>query len=194
MITATQGKKINMVGFEKTKAFLKEVLDRNVLNEDIKPYYENTYNILTINLNLQKEVINLVDQYDSFINKKRGEDNNRFFPDDVDFVQSILAQLDYIQYKQLGNSIKGFDDFSYINEDLNTNSRVQEYVTPEVKGYIKEFSKDKEVLHQEIQKITYFKEQDKLTKEEHIDKVKERYNEMQRTYLQGLKEDIRNLD
>ncbi|WP_277674150.1 hypothetical protein [Piscibacillus halophilus] len=187
-------KNINMLAFEKTKSFLSQVAEKVRLDEDIKNNYKNALNTITNNLILQNELIELMDRYHLFIEQKRENDGNRFIPEDVEYVQTILATLDYIQYQQLNNELNTFDDFVQINEDLNYNSQVKELITSDVKRYITEFSKNKSALEQEIKKVTYFENQGNLTKEEHVQLVKESYKDTQRGYLKDLKKDLRNLD
>ncbi|WP_054752482.1 hypothetical protein [Piscibacillus salipiscarius] len=64
----TERKNINMIAYEKTKSFLKDIArDTGTIN---KPVFDKCLNTITSTLNLQTECIELVEEYESFMKKK----------------------------------------------------------------------------------------------------------------------------
>ncbi|GEL76471.1 hypothetical protein [Tenuibacillus multivorans] len=185
-------KNINMIAFHKVEDFIQKILSEGTLSHNEKGYFENCLKSIESGISLQQELIELMNQFEEF-EKRKNVEGNKFTKEDVDYIQDVLAEIDYIQFHQAVTDYKTIDDFNYIKNHIKQDKNIKGFVNNEIEKFIEEFSRNKDKLKKNIKTITYFENQENLTKEQHMRMVKKRYNDSQRNDLAKLKKDIRNL-
>ncbi|WP_218144040.1 hypothetical protein [Lentibacillus persicus] len=184
---------IDMTAFYKTRHFLDNVLKSAVLSQAEEAAY--TTCSITINkaIFLQSELNTLMEEYKRFVDMKEA-DGSKFTVKEIEYIQDILAELDYIQYNQLKSDYDTIDSFQDVKDSISQNEAVNKMAEPDHKKYIEEFARNKDKLKKDLESITYFDDQSTFTKTEHMKAVKNRFVEKQRKELETLKKDLRHPD
>ncbi|WP_067724813.1 hypothetical protein [Oceanobacillus damuensis] len=160
---------INMQPFNETKIAIRQILqEANLLMED-KIVYERCINFLSTAINLQNRLIELTNQFQKKMEIKEREGFSR---EDIDYILTTLAEIDYIQYIQLLDNYKRIDDFRQIKQNSERYPNMKSLLTTEVERHISEFASNKEKLQAEIQSISHFENMESFTKEQHMEAFK----------------------
>ncbi|MFD1851673.1 hypothetical protein [Oceanobacillus bengalensis] len=183
-----QRARINMDPFNRTWECLDKILHEITLSDEQKYNYEYCYQALSQTMELQKEQVKL---YDEFIQLMRMKIHEGFQTEDIDYMLNVSGEMDYIQYKQLTSEFNSIDKYKYISEDIHQKKELAKFVSFEVKRYLKQFASDKQKLQAEIQKVTYVDQMEKLTKEEHLELVKQKILREQEQGNINLRKEIR---
>ncbi|WP_100009945.1 hypothetical protein [Lentibacillus sediminis] len=181
---------IDMSPFRKTQSFLQNALENSELNQKEETEYRRALESMTKVLSFQQRFNDVMQEYQSFVDSKELE-GNQFTIKDVEYIQEVIAELDYLQYIQIKTNHDSIDTFRFINDNMSQNDSVKNISDHEYKRYVEEFSSDKDKLKQEIAAITYFDNQSSFTKEEHMQAVTNYFVENQESKLAGIKKDMR---
>ncbi|WP_054752488.1 hypothetical protein [Piscibacillus salipiscarius] len=178
--------KASMIGFENTEAHLKALLKRESLIEDEKKLMDILINMLREMINLQDQLSDLMNRFNSFLKSK--EPNNIYHPEDVDVLLKMNAELDYIQNQQGNLSIDSVDYFKQLEEVIKNKPSM---FTTAVRRYVSEFTKDKEKMIKNLKEVTQIDTSNINGKEDYINAYIIEHVDRQRELNKGLLKDLR---
>ncbi|SFA91099.1 hypothetical protein SAMN04488072_103216 [Lentibacillus halodurans] len=184
-------KNINMKGFYKTRAYLEKTLEYATLSSNEKNIIDQCLHSMNDAISLQNRMVALMDEFEQFREKKETE-GNEFSVPEVEEVHDFHAEMDYIQFTQGQISYKSVDFFASLNQIINQNETIKSIVNfEEVKQYIEEFSRGKDMLKSSLDEATYVDNLDQLSKEQFMKTVQEDYIKRQKESNKSLIKNLR---
>ncbi|WP_087973447.1 hypothetical protein [Oceanobacillus rekensis] len=177
---------ITMDPLEKTKSFIEKVTKEVSLSENEKDIYNHCHNGIVKIIELQEQLKTITEDFEMNTRAKKC-----FTVSDLDMVQDVLAEFDYIQYTQSQLLYQLIDDYKFIKEHINQDTMVRTIATTKVKKYIDQLSDSKEKLRTEIESVSHVENMENMTMEEHIDAVKKYYLTIQNEGNKSLRKEIR---
>ncbi|GAA0465688.1 hypothetical protein [Alkalibacillus silvisoli] len=180
---------INMIGFKTTKNFLESVVNEVRLSSEEHRLFQEGIKSISESLKLQDDLLKLMKNFDQFYNSKSPD--HLYSTDDVQYLQRVNNEIDYIQYTQ----VKGFRDsislFKRIRDIANNNSEVKKLTNHGVATYINEHCKGKESIRKNLDDITFIQGADQMNKDEYIDAVQREFVERQKRLNIDLMKELR---
>ncbi|WP_175614760.1 hypothetical protein [Piscibacillus halophilus] len=189
LVKGSDRSRINMEAYKVTSDFLKNVLGEVNLDNDRRKHYQYALESLEKVLTLHDQHNETIQETKKFM-KNRG--NKKLYIEDLNLLEDLISELDYIQYQILLTSLNMVDSFKYINDDIKDN-RISRFTNNDIKKYIKEYIKSESTIKQEIKKVNYVDGLDQMTKEEHKSAVIKKYYKEQEKDFVKLKKEVRNL-
>ncbi|GAA0588696.1 hypothetical protein GCM10009001_00720 [Virgibacillus siamensis] len=191
LILTHAGERANtdMQAFTTMREFLSDVLNGAdfYLTEEGKNVFEYCLKGTELILNLQERIIKIYQNTEQKIKMYQDGTLINFSKNDLEELANYLGEVDYIQYRQLVADYESIPKYKYIKE--MENSPVGEYITPAVKRYLEEFSKNESGQRKRIEHISFQPNMEGLTKKEHIEGAKKAfYNSLAETNASSRKQ------
>ena len=177
---------ITMEPLEKTKIFIEKVTKEVSLSENEKEIYNHCHNGIVNIMELQEQLKTITEDFEMNTRAKKC-----FTVSDLDMVQDVLAEFDYIQYTQAQLLYQLIDDYNFIKAHIKQDKVVRTIATADVKKYVNQLSDSKEKLRLEIESVSHVENMENMTMEEHMKAVKKYYLTIQNQGNKSLKKEIR---
>ncbi len=121
---------------------MKTVMQTSGLTEKERMNYQKCLEAIHSIFEYQNRHIGLMDGYQKFIEQKI-EEGKKYTIADIEYLQEILLELDYIQFRQLNISFDMADNFAFIEKNVKENPAVNELSNVEIQRYAEEFAGSK---------------------------------------------------
>ncbi|MDV2581451.1 hypothetical protein [Alkalibacillus haloalkaliphilus] len=130
-----------------------------------------------------------MNDFDQFLKDK--EPNHEYSIEDVEYIQCVNNEIDYIQYHQVKDFYESVDTFQEINNIVYKRREIKGLMDTAIQTYLKEHCMNKEKLRKTLDNITHVEGLDELSKEEYINAVQKDFVKRQQLSNQSLMKELR---